>query len=153
MPPPVSFITISAMPFSQVVTLAMFNVAHVQWFKYTATVPIVIGLQVTMGGTFDPRTTLYNYDTADVSSPVDHAIGHWWPLRVPGDYYIEITRVGGGASDVDFTVTVETTPLDVIVFAAGDLLINDDVVELPEMRQEPYVRPPMHEQTFVPQIY
>ena len=29
--------------------------------------------------------------------------------------------------------------------------VAPDVVELPEMRQEPYVRPPMHEQTFVPQ--
>ncbi len=28
-----------------------------------------------------------------------------------------------------------------------------DVVEIPEMRVEPYVRPPMHEQTFVPQLF
>ena len=28
-----------------------------------------------------------------------------------------------------------------------------DVVRLPEMRQEPYVRPRMHEQTFVPQVF
>src|SRR6476620_3827574 len=28
--------------------------------------------------------------------------------------------------------------------------VSPDVVELPEMRQEPYVRPPKHEQTFVP---
>jgi hypothetical protein len=27
------------------------------------------------------------------------------------------------------------------------------VVELPTMREIPYVRPPMHEQTFVPRIY
>jgi hypothetical protein len=27
------------------------------------------------------------------------------------------------------------------------------VVQLPEMRQVPYVRPPMHEQTFVPQVF
>jgi polyphosphate kinase len=26
-------------------------------------------------------------------------------------------------------------------------------VELPAMRQIPYVRPPMHEQTFVPRLY
>ena len=30
--------------------------------------------------------------------------------------------------------------------------VAPDVVELPEMRQEPYVRPPMHEQTFVPAL-
>ena len=31
--------------------------------------------------------------------------------------------------------------------------VSPDVVELPEMRPEPYVRPPMHEQTFVPQVF
>ena len=31
--------------------------------------------------------------------------------------------------------------------------VAPDVVELPEMRQEPYVRPPMHEQTFVPHVF
>ena len=33
------------------------------------------------------------------------------------------------------------------------LPLSPDVVELPEMRPEPYVRPPMHEQTFVPQVF
>jgi polyphosphate kinase 2 len=28
-----------------------------------------------------------------------------------------------------------------------------DVVKIPKMRKEPYVRPPMHEQTFVPQLF
>ena len=31
--------------------------------------------------------------------------------------------------------------------------VAPDVVELPVMKQMPYVRPPMHEQTFVPQVY
>ena len=31
--------------------------------------------------------------------------------------------------------------------------VAPDVVELPVMRELPYVRPPMHEQTFVPQLY
>ena len=31
--------------------------------------------------------------------------------------------------------------------------VSPGVVQLPEMRQEPYVRPPMHEQTFVPQVF
>jgi polyphosphate kinase 2 (PPK2 family) len=31
--------------------------------------------------------------------------------------------------------------------------VAPDVVHLPEMRQEPYLRPPMHEQTFVPQLF
>ena len=30
--------------------------------------------------------------------------------------------------------------------------VAPDVVELPEMRDVPYVRPPMHEQTFVPEV-
>ena len=31
--------------------------------------------------------------------------------------------------------------------------VAPDVVQLPDMRQEPYVRPPMNEQTFVPQVF
>ncbi|MFN8190515.1 MAG: polyphosphate kinase 2 [Nocardioidaceae bacterium] len=31
--------------------------------------------------------------------------------------------------------------------------VAPDVIELPVMKEMPYVRPPMHEQTFVPQIY
>ncbi|MEZ5193005.1 MAG: hypothetical protein R2734_11165 [Nocardioides sp.] len=31
--------------------------------------------------------------------------------------------------------------------------VAPDVIELPVMREMPYVRPPMHEQTFVPQVY
>ena len=31
--------------------------------------------------------------------------------------------------------------------------VAPDVVQLPEMRQEPYVRPPMHEQTFVTHLF
>jgi len=30
---------------------------------------------------------------------------------------------------------------------------SEEPVELPEMRDIPYVRPPMHEQTFVPQVF
>jgi hypothetical protein len=31
--------------------------------------------------------------------------------------------------------------------------VAPDVVELPVMQQIPYVRPPMHEQTFVPRLF
>jgi polyphosphate kinase len=31
--------------------------------------------------------------------------------------------------------------------------VAPEVVGIPEMREEPYVRPPMHEQTFVPQLF
>ncbi len=31
--------------------------------------------------------------------------------------------------------------------------VAPDVIELPVMKEMPYVRPPMHEQTFIPQIY
>jgi len=31
--------------------------------------------------------------------------------------------------------------------------VAPDVVELPTMREIPYMRPPMHEQTFVPRVY
>ena len=31
--------------------------------------------------------------------------------------------------------------------------VAPDVVDIPQMREEPYLRPPMHEQTFVPQLF
>ena len=31
--------------------------------------------------------------------------------------------------------------------------VAPDVVELPVMKEMPYVRPPMHEQTFVPRLF
>ena len=31
--------------------------------------------------------------------------------------------------------------------------VAPEVVDLPDMKQIPYVRPPMHEQTFVPQRF
>jgi hypothetical protein len=31
--------------------------------------------------------------------------------------------------------------------------LSPDVVTLPQMKQLPYVRPPMHEQTFVPHVW
>jgi len=31
--------------------------------------------------------------------------------------------------------------------------VAPDVVEIPQMRPEPYVRAPMHEQTFVPHLF
>ena len=31
--------------------------------------------------------------------------------------------------------------------------VAPDVVVLPEMKQETYLRPPMHEQTFVPRLF
>lgn len=129
MPPPSSFFTISSVPYSRVVTQAEFNIASEQWFKYTATVPTVLGIQTSQGGTFVPRTSVFSSDgtSAPPDSPVVGGIeGNWHTLRTAGDYYIRVIKLGGGTSDFDFTFTADTRPLDVVSIATGDLIINDD---------------------------
>lgn len=132
MPPPVSFITIGAIPFTQLVTQAMFNVANEQWFKYVATVPIVLGIQTTQGGTFVPRVGVYESDgTTQVGVDTDGIKGHWHALLTAADYYVKVIHTGATSTDSDFTFTADTRPLDVISIATGDIIVNDDADNFP----------------------
>ena len=128
MAPPASFIAITTIPFTQVVTQAMFNVANVQWFKYTALTPIVLGLQTNQGGTFVPSTRIYQADGTTLvrASPFNRDQGAWVALASAGDYYIKVLRTPAGPSDFDFTFTADTRPLDTVTLVPGDLVVNDD---------------------------
>jgi hypothetical protein len=132
MPPPTSFITISSVPFSQLVTQAMFNVANVQWFKYTATTPIAFGMQCNIGGTFNPKIILYQSDgTTQVGLQNVGNTGFWIWIKTAGDYYIKVVRQPLGASNFDFTFTADTKPINTISLAIGDIIINDDSLNYP----------------------
>ena len=140
MPPPASFITISSVPFTQLVTQAMFNVANEQWFKYTATVPIVIGIQVNAGGNFAPNTRIYRSDGTTINgNTVGGTEGHWESLASAGDYYIRVYNFPTPTTNFDFTFTADTRPLDVISLVAGDIIVNDDTYESGEPRYYPAI--------------
>ncbi len=134
MPAPASTISVSSIPFSRVVTQAEFNAgtygnaANEVWFQYVASEPIVLGMQSTSGGTFTPRTTVYESDGSTTVDPARNgAFGMWSALDAAGTYYVKVTRQGGGASDFDFTFNADTLPLDdVTLIEEGDFMVNDD---------------------------
>jgi hypothetical protein len=126
MPPPVSYIDITSVPFTRVVTQAEFNVASEIWFRYIAAAPITLGVQTNSGGTFTPRTLIADNAGTTIRALVTGVFGQWYPFTSANTYYIKIVRNGGGTSDFDFTFTANTLNLDVISLADGDILVNDD---------------------------
>ena len=133
MPPPASTISVSATPFSRTVTQAEFNAgtygnaANEVWFEVVAAVQTTLGMYTDSGGTFTPRTTVYESDgTTTVDVARNGSFGMWSPLDPAGTYYVKVTRQGGGASDFDFTFQADTLPLDDYEIQDGDFIINDD---------------------------
>lgn len=133
MPPPPSYIDISSIPFSRTVTQAEFNggtfggVANEVWFRYIAAIPIVLGIQTNSGGTFTPRTTVYESDGSTTVDPDrTGTFGMWSAFTSAGTYYIKVRRSAGGASNFDFTSQFDTAQLDGITLEVGDRIINDD---------------------------
>ncbi len=131
MPPPASYLDITALPYSRVVTQAEFNggtfggVANQVWFRYVATVPIGFGSYTNSGGTFTPRVRLYQNDGSTLIKEFNTSKGWWFYIPSADTFYIRITRSAGGASNFDFTVTAEgasiiTTP------QVNNIVINDD---------------------------
>lgn len=133
MPPPAAFIDITSIPFSRTVTQAEFNGGtfgdnpNEVFFRYVATVPEVLGFQTDSGGTFVPRTTVYESDgSTEVDPARTGSNGMWSPLLAAGTYYIKIIRNGTGSSDFDFTAEFDTFLLDDVTLEPGDRIINDD---------------------------
>lgn len=131
MPAPGSYIDITTIPFTRVVTQAEFNVSNEIWFRYIATVPIVIGLQTNSGGTFTPRTLIADNAGATLRALVTGTKGQYFMLETANTYYIQIVRNGGGASNFDFTFTADTASLNSATPVAGDYLVNDDTTGFP----------------------
>ncbi len=127
MPPPASFIDITSVPFTRVVTQAEFNVANEIWFRYVAAIPITLGTQTNSGGTFLPVTAIFQSNGTTVQKlPVTGIKGLWSGLLSVQDYYIKVTNNSTGSTDFDFTFTADTSPLDDISLVVGDYIINND---------------------------
>ena len=140
MPAPPSYLDITALPFSDTITQAEFNggtyggTANTAWCRYVATDPTIVGVWCDQGGTFTPRIRVYRSDGTTLMKETLNTTGgfpaSWYYLldlsSPANEYYFEITRALGGASDFDFTVAFETAPLDVTPLPAGSIAINDD---------------------------
>lgn len=130
MPPPPSYLDITALPYTTTVTVADFNAgtyggtANQVWFRYVATDPIGFGSYTTSAGNFTPRVRLYESDGSTLINEFNTSYG-WWVYLLPDTYYIRITRSAGGATNSDFDVTAEGA--DVIDSPQpGNIVINDD---------------------------
>jgi hypothetical protein len=136
MPPPPSFITISSIPFSRVVTQAEFNggtfggVANEVWFKFpsNAIPKTALGSFCNKGGTFTPQTRLYDSDgTTILRAFVNGDKGWYQVIDSTTDKYIQIVKTTGGASDFNFTVQFDTRVVNnTVSLQNGDILENDD---------------------------
>lgn len=135
MPPPAAYLSISAFPYSRVITQAEFNggtygdVANEVWFQLTIAAPTVVGFYVTIGGTFSPRWDLYESDGSTVKRIVNDATNPSWyyPLTAADTYYLQVTRRGGGASNFDFTFHADERPLNDFDIPTGSIIVNDDI--------------------------
>ncbi len=128
MPPPVSFIDITSIPFTRVVTLAEFNVANEIWFRFISATPQMFGTQTStsLSLSFNPVTKCYESDgTTQNGLTTTGPNGANFKVTI-STYYIKITRNGGGATDGDFTFTADTALLDMVSPVVGDIIVNDD---------------------------
>lgn len=138
MPPPASFITINAIPFSRVVTQAEFNggtfggIPNEVWFQFITPVEIAFGGYSTKGGTFIPFARIYASDGTTLlhSTSAFGGSKSWYFVFPIGTYYVKITRFGGGASNFDFTSNFDTRPVLTSV-PSGSIIVNDDLVGFP----------------------
>lgn len=135
MPPPPSYIDITPVPFSVLVTQAQFNggafggIANEVWLRYALGAPIVLGSFTDRGGTFKADFRLYRADgTTLVGSNTSATnVAKWYYIANNEDHYIKITRHGGGASNFDFTTLVDTRPVNGdIDFSNARYIVNDD---------------------------
>lgn len=130
MPAPPSYIDITSLPFTRVVTQAEFNsgtfggTVNTVWFRYVSSGDNILGLYVNEGGTFTPQSTLFKDDGTTAINGGNRV--PWWQLLDTNTFYIRVRKLGGGASDFDFTCQFEQGQFVSTPIAAGSLLVNDD---------------------------
>lgn len=128
MPPPASFLTVSAFPYSRVVTVAEFNggtfggVANEVWFKYVSTGAAALGNYINSPVLM--RTDTYETDALNPLQNVGAA--YWVEIVTSQNYWIRIVKNAGGAIAANFTVNFDTASMAPVV-TPGDYVINDDL--------------------------
>lgn len=131
MPAPPSYIDITALPFTRVVTQAEFNggtyggVANEVWFRYVSSADTIFGLYVNKGGTFSPITNLYKSDGSTViTGGLDQS---FWRRLNAATFYVRVTNhFPSVATDFDFTCQFAQGAFVATPFPTDAILINDD---------------------------
>lgn len=132
MPPPGTYIDITALPQSDTVPQADFNagtfggVANECWYRFVTAVDVIIGLHIDEGGTFQPNVRLFANDgtTLIVNAGTRKTV---WVLLSPDTYYYQVRNGNGfGSSDFDFTSDFEQGAFVSTPITAGSYVINDD---------------------------
>jgi hypothetical protein len=134
-PAPAAYLTISAVPYSRVVTQAEFNAgtygdaANEVWFRFDTTAAVVLAGHSSSGGTFTPRMIVYDATASSVLKTISGPQSWWYQLAATTTYYIKVVNIHGssplGPTDFDFTSIFDTAALDMAV-PAGSQVINDD---------------------------
>jgi hypothetical protein len=125
MPPPSSFVDITAIPYSRVITPTEFNVANEFWFR------LIIG-SVANEIVFSERNTnpnifvnLYQSDGTTLISRFKPSTWTFWKFTV-GTYYIKLDTFPIGPIGANFTYNAESKPLNGFVTEPGSVLIQYD---------------------------
>lgn len=135
MPPPPSFIDVTAVPFSQLVTQAEFNAgtyggtANETWLRYVASERLAIGVHSDKGGNYVPRIGIYESDGSTLLKQWDNSAGAYQIVDA-GTYYIRVRDTGGTSINFDFTISVNTAEVGIIPPENG-YIINDDAEGFP----------------------
>lgn len=130
MPPPPSYLDITSVPYSQLVTQADFNAGTFggtpkhTWFRYVTAIPACLGVHSNRGGTFNPSITIYQSDGTTVVKAGNASTSFYGVLASAGTYYVDVTQAV--VSDSDFTFIADAKPLNNFTIPPGSLVINDD---------------------------
>lgn len=130
MPPPVSYLDITPLPYSRVITQAEFNggtfgaLVNQVWFRFVTASSVALGLHANTGGTVHLQLQIFaSNGTTLIQGSSTRA---WWHPLDAGTYYVKCSNVSGGASDFDFTVDFSTVPRNEPIPTTPHLVINDD---------------------------
>lgn len=130
MPPPGTYIDITTIPFSRLVTTAEFNggtfggIANEVWFRYVASAGGVLGVRPNVERVLTLTTSIFASD----GTTVLNSIGSNRPLGIAvasgSTYYVRIQKSPSGAIGSNFTAEFDTRPY-LTTIPDGAIIIND----------------------------
>lgn len=125
MPPPASYIDITSVPFSRVVTVAEFNVANEIWFRFITGSKVAYGNWTSRPAGVALISSIFESDGSTLIKSLGSSTA-WWRHLNAGTYYIKVARSPAAPIAADFTYEADTRPLDAIGFVTESVLISDD---------------------------
>lgn len=138
MPPPSSFVDITTIPFSRVITQAEFNVANEFWFRFITATGKGFSSTSTKPAGASVFANFYHADGTTLISRLRVTDSWVWLSVSAGTFYIKLDIFPVGPISADFTYQADTKTLDEVTFDASSVLIPDDSGEqIPALVLEP----------------